>query len=148
MLTTQEAQYLPPRKVKFEVLDQEGNRFTIAFEGRVTRDKVLQVIDLVELLGGVPAPGSNTERSYEELSKVERIQELIKQQFPAGWFSSRDVQDAYENAFNQPIGLSTVATYLTRLSEKGILIRGGSVAERRYRLRREFLPEGSMKLTT
>jgi hypothetical protein len=148
LLTTHEVSALPPRKVKFEVLDQEGNRFSIAFEGRVTRDKVLQVIDLIELLGGVTAPGSNTERNYDELSKIARTQELIKQQFPAGWFSSKDVQDAYADAFNQPIGLSTVATYLTRLSEKGVLIRGGSIAERRYRLRREFLPEGSMKLTT
>jgi len=133
---------LPARKVRVEVFDHEGNRFTIAFEGRVTREKVLQVLDLVELLGGVPKGGSMpVEGEFEELSAFERLQGLLEKQFPISWFSSREVQRVYEDMFNVPIGLSTVSTYLSRLVDRGTLTRGGSLDERKYRLRRGSLAE-------
>ena len=133
---------MPARKVRVEVFDHEGNQFTIAFEGRVTREKVLQVLDLVELLGGVPKGGSMpSEGGFEELSAFERLQSLLEKQFPMGWFSSREVQRVYEDTFNVPIGLSTVSTYLSRLVDRGLLIRGGSLDERKYRLRRGSLAE-------
>jgi len=133
---------LPARKVRVEVFDQDGNRFTIAFEGRVTREKVLQVLDLVELLGGVPKGGSMPgEGGFEELSAFDRLKSLLEKQFPIVWFSSREVQRVYEDMFNAPIGLSTVSTYLARLVDRGALIRGGSLNERKYRLRRGSLAE-------
>ena len=133
---------LPARKVRVEVFDHEGNRFTIAFEGRVTREKVLQVLDLVELLGGVPKGESMpVEGEFEELSAFERLQGLLEKQFPINCFSSREVQRVYEDTFNVPIGLSTVSTYLSRLVDRGILTRGGSLDERKYRLRRGSLAE-------
>lgn len=133
---------LPARKVRVEVFDHEGNRFTIAFEGRVTREKVLQVLDLVELLGGVPKGGSMpVESEFEESSAFERLQRLLEKQFPISWFSSKEVQRVYEDMFNVPIGLSTVSTYLSRLVDRGILNRGGSLDERKYRLRSGSLAE-------
>lgn len=125
-----------------EVFDHDGNRFTVAFEGRVTREKVLQVLDLVELLGGVPKGGSVAgEGGFEELSAFERLKDLLEKQFPVVWFSSREVQRVYEDMFNAPIGLSTVSTYLARLVDRGMLIRGGSLSERKYRLRKGSLAE-------
>jgi hypothetical protein len=45
---------MPARKIRVELFDSDGNRYTIAFEGQVTRDKALRLLDLVELLGGAP----------------------------------------------------------------------------------------------
>ncbi len=44
----------------------------------------------------------------------------------------------YEDLLNEPIGLSTVSTYLSRLVDKGILIRSGSAASRKYKLKRSL----------
>ena len=49
---------MPARKMRVELFDSEGNRYTIAFEGQVTRDKALRLLDLVELLGGMPGEGA------------------------------------------------------------------------------------------
>ena len=48
---------MPARKMRVELFDSDGNRYTIAFEGQVTRDKALRLLDLVELLGGTPGEG-------------------------------------------------------------------------------------------
>ena len=48
---------MPARKIRVELFDSDGNRYTIAFEGQVTRDKALRLLDLVELLGGAPSEG-------------------------------------------------------------------------------------------
>ena len=48
---------MPARKMRVELFDSDGNRYTIAFEGQVTRDKALRLLDLVELLGGAPGEG-------------------------------------------------------------------------------------------
>ena len=53
---------MPARKIRVELFDSDGNRYTIAFEGQVTRDKALRLLDLVELLGGAPSEGPNCRR--------------------------------------------------------------------------------------
>jgi hypothetical protein len=50
---------VPARKMRVELFDSDGNRYTIAFEGQVTRDKALRLLDLVELLGSAPGENQN-----------------------------------------------------------------------------------------
>ncbi len=50
---------LPAKKMRVELFDSEGNRYTVAFEGQITRDKALRLLDLVELLGGMPNEAVN-----------------------------------------------------------------------------------------
>lgn len=42
------------RKVTIEVSDRDGNTITISLRGRVVKQKILQLLDVVELLGGIP----------------------------------------------------------------------------------------------
>ncbi|MQY62308.1 hypothetical protein GH146_03345 [archaeon] len=42
---------MPTKKIRVEIFNN-GDRYTITFEGQVTRDKALRLLDLVELLGG------------------------------------------------------------------------------------------------
>lgn len=111
-----------------------GDRYTITFEGQITREKTLRLLDLVELLGGMPTINSESKRSASELPKIEKVRLVAEKKFPIGWFSSKDVQAAYEEQFNEPIRLSTVSTYLSRLADRGILTKSGASNQRRYRI--------------
>jgi hypothetical protein len=124
---------MPPKKVRVEIFNN-GDRYTITFEGQVTREKALRLLDLVELLGGTPTLNSGSQYSASELPKIEKVRLITKRKFPIGWFSSRNVQTAYEEQFNEPILLSTVSTYLSRLADRGILIKSGASNQRRYRI--------------
>jgi len=111
-----------------------GDHYTITFEGQVTRDKALRLLDLVELLGGTPTVNSGSNRSASEMSKIEKVRLVADKNFPVGWFSSKDLQSAYEKQFNEPIRLSTVSTYLSRLTDREFFIKKGASNQRRYRI--------------
>ena len=123
--------------MRVELFDGEGNRYTVAFEGQITRDKALRLLDLVELLGGMPteAPNHASENSPSllQLSRLEKVQAVIQKSFPLVWFSSRDIQSMYEQEMKEPIGLSTVSTYLSRLTAKGFLNRAGDGNNLKYK---------------
>jgi len=128
---------MPARKIRVELFDSDGNRYTIAFEGQVTRDKALRLLDLVELLGGVPGeaqtPAGGASLSNRALSRFEKVQLVIQKSFPLIWFSSKDIQSVYEQDLKEPVSLSTVSTYLSRMANKGILLRTGSSNNLKYK---------------
>lgn len=124
---------LSARKLRVEVYDKSGNRYTITLEGRISRENVLKILDIVELLGGVHREPFST-RTEENLTKFEEIQSIIENNFSSSWFSAKDVQIEYKNITGKHIGLSTVSTYLSRLSERGFLIKQKVSNRTRYRL--------------
>jgi hypothetical protein len=132
------------RKMRVELFDSEGNRYTIVFEGQVTRDKALRLLDLVELLGGIPPNESNPSVPANvinaDVSKFEKVRMCVLRDFPTIWFSSKDVQSAYEQEFKEPISLSTVATYLARMANKGHLLKAGASNKLKYRLASNLPP--------
>ncbi|MCW4046257.1 MAG: hypothetical protein NWE99_01655 [Candidatus Bathyarchaeota archaeon] len=129
---------MPARKMRVELFDSEGNRYTIAFEGQITREKALHLLDLVELLGGMPAEGANSTTASpvksNSFSRFEKVTLLIQKNFPLIWFSSKDVQSIYEQEFKEPISLSTVSTYLARMTSRGMLLRSGGANNLKYKV--------------
>lgn len=129
---------MPARKMRIELFDSEGNRYTIAFEGQITRDKALRLLDLVELLGGMPGEGvtskSGNVLTSNNLSRFEKVRLVIQKNFPLVWFSSKDVQAVYEQELKEPVSLSTVSTYLARLTNRGVLLRAGESSNLKYKL--------------
>ena len=127
---------MPARKMRVELFDGEGNRYTVAFEGQVTRDKALRLLDLVELLGGMPdgassaVAGVSADKSF---SRFEKVRSVIQKSFPLVWFSSRDIQSAYEQELKEPVSLSTVSTYLARMANRGLLLRAGENNNMKYK---------------
>lgn len=122
------------RKLKVEFNNGDGNKISVTISGQFKRDKILQLLDFIDLLDGYS--DINEEKLLSDLSKIEKLQLIIKRKFPIGWFNSQELMIAYEDILNEPIGLSTVSTYLYRLVGKRVLIRSGSLAERRYKLTR------------
>lgn len=127
---------MPARKIRVELFDSDGNRYTIAFEGQVTRDKALRLLDLVELLGGAQGEGPTANAAAlpnRVLSRFEKVHMVIQKNFPLIWFSSKNIQSVYEQELKEPISLSTVSTYLSRMTIKGMLLRTGGPNSLKYK---------------
>ena len=139
---------MPARKMRVELFDSEGNRYTIAFEGQVTRDKALRLLDLVELLGGMPSEGATSSTSNmltgNTLSRFEKVRLVIQKNFPLVWFSSKDIQSVYEQELKEPISLSTVSTYLARMTKRGLLLRAGESSNLKYKVAPQ-IPHATLK---
>jgi len=126
---------MPAKKMRVEVFDGSGNRYAVTFEGQVSREKALRLLDIVELLGGMPGVSPpNESESISELSKLEKMRLIVEKHFQVIWFSSKDIQAVYEKELNEPVNLSTVSTYLSRMAHRGILVKSGSTNYKRYRL--------------
>lgn len=133
---------MPARKMRVEVYDDSGNRYTITFDGRVTRDKALRIFDIVELLGGMPSVQPVWQRT-PDLSKMDKVRLVLQKHFPIVWFSAKDAQSTYEKETNDQISLSTISTYLSRLANRGLLLKTRNSNKVRYRLMSEGLQKMS-----
>lgn len=109
------------KRVKIEFEDGDGGKYKISIEGSLSREKVLKVMDLVDLLCETDQEIEFSSHSRDTL--FNRILHLVEKKFPLGSFTSTDLREVYEDEFNQPIKLSTISTYLSRLSERGLLRR-------------------------
>lgn len=129
---------MPARKMRIELFDNEGNRYKISFEGQITRDKALRLLDLVELLGGMPSETTNNQPAnsiaIKNLSRFEKVRLIIQKRFPLIWFSSKEIQSVYEQELKEPVTLSTVSTYLARMTNRGILLRSGQSNNIKYKI--------------
>ena len=120
--------------MRVEVFDNDGNRYSVTFQGQITREKALRLLDIVELLGGIPQTNSEFKQNVSEFSKYDKVRYIIKENFPIIWFSSVDAQSLYEQKLNEPISLSTISTYLSRMADRGILLKKGASNRRKYKI--------------
>jgi len=137
---------MPAKKMRVEVFDGGGNKYTVTFDGEVTRDKALRLLDIVELLGGMPSVNLSEVKSISELPKLEKMRLIVEKHFPIVWFSAKDVQGVYEQELKEPVSLSVVSTYLTRMAGRGILTKTGLSNRKRYRLV-AYKTESALSLT-
>jgi hypothetical protein len=124
------------RRIRVEFQDGDGARYTVSLDGRLSRDKVLRVMDLVDLLSPpdeAPSPAASD-------TTFGRLCHLIEKAFPLGAFSSTDLLEAFEDEYQLPIRLSTLATYLARLTERGFLRRERTPSGWLYRRRHPSPP--------
>ncbi len=109
------------RRVRVEFQDEDGTKYTLAAEGKLTRRKVMKIMDLMELVDNqrmdIEPPSPDTTTFFGKLL------EMIDASFPDVQFSSSDIAAAFEEKHNRPIPLSTVATYLSRLVDRGYMKR-------------------------
>ena len=107
------------RKIKIEFSDNEGSKYSISLEGRPSKDKLNKIMEAIEELD---TDNTNTQ-TFNLDTTFNKTLKLIEDKYPLGSFTSSDVLEAFEDEYNNPIKLSTVSTYLTRLLEKGHLQR-------------------------
>lgn len=109
------------KKVKVEITDDEGTTYSLAVQGRFSHEKVMRVMELIDLLG--QADHNTTTLPPSESTTYGRLLKLIQSSYGAKEFSSADIARDYEDHYTSPVPLSTVSTYLLRLSDRGILNR-------------------------
>ena len=94
--------------------DADGARYDIKLEGNVTRNKVLKIFEMMDLM--------NIEEEEQSVkmdsvgSKIWHVGDIF---FPMGKFTSTNILEKYEDEFNEPVKLSVISTYLSRFTSKG-----------------------------
>jgi len=129
------------KKIKLELTNDDGDRLILIMEGRIDREKLMQLADFLDLYGG--SQNENINHPLLEGSKVAKLARIITKYFPLGFFTSRDVVEAYIAEYHEPLSLSTASTYLSRLADRGFLERHGSGNNIRYKLLQPHITEKS-----
>ena len=101
------------KRIRINLEDQEGAKYKFDIEGNVTKDKVLKLFELMDLMN--IEDGQNTPNLDSVGGKIWNI---VENSFPAGRFTSSSVLEKYEDEYNEPIKLSVVSTYLARFSSR------------------------------
>ena len=103
------------KRIKIELEDEEGTKYTLALEGAVSRDKLMKAMDMLEVMD---MPLDHAPRAPDQGTFFGKVQTLLETTFAAGDFSSSDVAREFEDKYGQPVKLSTISTYLARLSDR------------------------------
>lgn len=130
------------KKIKIELEDEDGTRYTLALEGKVSREKLMKAVDMLDVMD-LPLD-RGFERPRDGDTFFGKVMTLIDESFAGGDFSSSDVARQFEEKNGKQVRLSTIATYLSRLVEKEYLRRekfGNSWIYRRAFLKPSQLPE-------
>ena len=102
------------KQIRIDMEDADGARYNIKLEGNVTREKVLKIFEMMDLM--------NIEEE-QEITNVDsinaKIWHIVDKFFPVGKFTSTNILEKYEDEYNEPVKLSVISTYLSRFSTKG-----------------------------
>ena len=94
--------------------DSDGARYDIKLEGNVTRDKILKIFEMMDLMN------IEEEQKVTNMDSVgSKIWNIVDKFFPMGKFTSTNILEKYEDEYNEPVKLSVISTYLSRFSTKG-----------------------------
>jgi hypothetical protein len=127
------------RRFKIELEDAEGSKYNLSLEGNVSKEKILKIVEFMDLLNIEPNGNdtSETRNNSSPGSVGDKIWSLAERKFPYGGFTSTDILELYEDQYNEPIKLSIISTYLSRYSERGRLARNRQGKEWVYKITRQ-----------
>ncbi len=115
------------KRIRIDMEDADGAKYDIKLEGNVTRDKVLKIFEMMDLM--------NIEQGTEvpNLDSVGgKIWNVVDKHFPVGKFTSTEILEKYEDEYDEPIKLSVISTYLSRFTSKGRVERSKTGREWSY----------------
>ena len=116
------------KRIRIDMEDADGAKYDIKLEGNVTRDKILKIFEMMDLM--------NIEDGHQQEHVPDtvggKIWNIIDKYYPTGNFKSTNLLEKYEDEYNEPIKLSVIATYLARFSGRGRLNRSKSGREWNY----------------
>lgn len=105
------------KRIRIDMEDADGARYDIKLEGNVTREKVLKIFEMMDLMNIEEHETANMD------SIGSKIWHIIDKFFPMGKFTSTNILEKYEDEYNKPVKLSIISTYLSRFSTKGKIDR-------------------------
>ena len=106
------------KRIRINLEDADGAKYKFDIEGNVTKDKVLKLFELMDLMN------IEEEQNTPDLDSIGgKIWNIIENSFPTGRFTSSTVLEEYEDEYNKPIKLSVVSTYLARFASRNKIQR-------------------------
>ncbi len=106
------------KRIRIDLEDSEGAKYNFSLEGNVTREKMLKIFELMDLM--------NIEEQ-DDVSQLDsigaKIWNIVDKHYPIGKFTSSMVLEKYEDEYGEPIKLSVISTYLSRFATKGRVAR-------------------------
>ncbi|MGI9566140.1 MAG: hypothetical protein ACR2LL_03885 [Nitrosopumilus sp.] len=106
------------KRIRIDMEDSDGARYDIKLEGNVTREKILKIFEMMDLMN------IEEEQEVTNMDSIgSKIWHIVDKFFPMGKFTSTNILEKYEDEFNEPIKLSIISTYLSRFSLKGKIDR-------------------------
>ena len=121
------------KRIKLEFYDRGGVKHSLSIEGDFTAAKVNRLLEYAEIVAGanprpsLPPSGQDT--------KMNRLLDVISTQLADRSFDSRQLWQIYRETWADEFSLGAVSTYLSRLVDRGTLVREGSSAHWFYRLK-------------
>lgn len=124
------------KKIKIELEDDEGSKYNLSLEGNFSKEKIFQVIELMDLVrssnsGAITNP---LQEKNNALSVDSKIWNIVEESFYFNTFTSSDIVNIYKKKYNETIKLSIISTYLARYFLKGKLNRTKRLREYVYNL--------------
>ena len=105
------------KRIRIDMEDADGARYDIKLEGNVTREKVLKIFEMMDLMNIEEQETTNMD------SIGSKIWHIVDKFFLMGKFTSTNILEKYEDEYNEPVKLSIISTYLSRFSTKGKIDR-------------------------
>ena len=117
------------KRIRIDLEDSDGAKYNFSLEGNVTREKMLKIFELMNLMNiEEPAEAARLD------SIGDKIWHVIDKNFPIGKFTSSMVLEKYEDEYEEPIKLSVISTYLSRFAVKGKMAREKQGKEWAYQI--------------
>jgi hypothetical protein len=117
------------KRIKIDLEDADGAKYNFSVEGNVTRDKMLKIFELMDLIN-IEEP-----QDAPALDSIgSKIWNLIDKYFPMGKFTSSEILEKYEDDYEEPMKLSIISTYLSRFASKGRVERTKQGREWAYQI--------------
>jgi hypothetical protein len=118
---------MPRKRIRIDLEDAEGAKYNFNLEGNVTREKILKIFELLDLMN------IEENQNAPNLESVgSKIWNIVDKYFPVGKFTSSEILEKYEDEYNEPIKLSIISTYLSRFTSKGRIERARTGREWTY----------------
>ncbi len=102
------------KRIRIDMEDIDGAKYNIKLEGNVTREKILKIFEMMDLMNIEEGPEAPNLTSVGA-----KIWNIVDKHFPVGKFTSSEIREKYEDEYDKPIKLSVVSTYLSRFTAKG-----------------------------
>ena len=130
------------KKIRINLEDSSGGKYKFDLEGNITRDKVLKLFELMDVMD---IEQEQEAPNFDTLGG--KIWYIIENYFPTGRFTSSLVLQKYEDEYNEPdavyherkkepIKLSVVSTYLARFASQNKIKRERTGREWSYQITR------------
>ncbi|HJW20062.1 MAG TPA: hypothetical protein VJ571_05850 [Candidatus Nitrosotalea sp.] len=118
------------KRIRIDLEDSDGAKYNFSLEGNVTREKMLKIFELMNLMNIEEPEGGGAQLD----SIGAKIWNVIDKNFPIGKFTSSMILEKYEDEYEEPIKLSVISTYLSRFAVKGRVAREKQGKEWAYQI--------------